>query len=153
MTDHIQEIDKIIQKAALDGVLTSGAVKQFNELILERDALAKTTEAQKKELEKGATVLQLVQQERDAARSDRDALTQFMDDVKEREKKITELEFEAKYSELRRKDGVHLFETVFKNSVLRREVMTPLAAGEPNQYNSCPSGGFAQKDQVTETEE
>ena len=151
MTDHIQEIDKIIQKAALDGVLTKGAVTQFSELIHERDALKKTTEEQGKELVKLNDVLRAVQGERDAARSDRDLMMTQMDDVKKREEEMLKLEITAEFQEKRVTDHKEMFTTVFRNSVLRKEIMTPTHPSAPDQYGTRQEG-YPSKD-TTEEEE
>lgn len=151
MTDHIKEIDKIIQKAALDGVLTSGAVKQFNELIIERDALLKTTDAQKIELEKKtADNAELTKKlnthiEMEQTLCTREAAVEE-DENEHRDRKVR-----LECADLRIKDHKEMFTTVFRNSVLRKEIMTP------NESHTESSGAshqsYSTKDTVEETEE
>lgn len=120
-----QELERQIQKAALDGALTEDAVNQFHSIVTERDAL----KGKVNELDRA---LVNTRAERD------DWNTQFMaasqelglykkreGELVEREKKITELELTAKYQEQRAKDHVHMVGLIFRNSVLKKGVMTP----------------------------
>jgi len=151
MTDHIKEIDKIIQKAALDGVLTSGAVKQFNELILERDALAKTVDAQKITLKSKEDECNHLQESLAKYREMEQTLCTREAAVEEDENEHRDRKVRLECADLRIKDHKEMFTTVFRNSVLRKEVMTPTHPSAPDQYGTRQEG-YPSKD-TTEEEE
>lgn len=152
MTDLTDSLEVLIQKAALDGALTADAVAQFHALVTERDAIKEELG----ELKKAHATLIV----------NRDALNQKMQeavtcaeewagreqDLMDRESKCTALEIRKECAEIRVTDHQEMFKIVFRNSVIRKGVMTPIDSSEPNQYNSCPPGGMAQKDEVEEEE-
>ncbi len=151
MTDLTDQLDKIIQKAALDGALTKEAVDQFHSLVKQCDAQAEELRSQEK-------VNTKLIDERDKLKVDL-GMAQTLNKVAaeaeiamiEREKFITKLELTATHEKQRVADHINMFTTVFRNSVLRREVMTPLA---PTKMDQGISGqpGYAQRDTV-ESEE
>ena len=120
-----QELEKQIQKAALDGALTEDAVAKFHSIVTERDALKdKTNELDRKIFEKNKEYEEL----NSHCLNQGNELAGYVGrehELKEREKKITELELTAKYQEQRAKDHVHMVELIFRNSVLKKGVMTP----------------------------
>ena len=128
MTDHIQEIDKIIQKAALDGVLTSGAVKQFNELILERDALAKTVDAQKITLKSKEDECNHLQESLATYREMEQTLCTREASVEEEEKEHRDRKVRLECADLRVADHKEMVALVFRNTVLKKQVVTPGSA-------------------------
>ena len=152
MADHLDEINKIIQKAALDGVLTTGAVTQFHQVLEENKVLKeqaidldrKFRDASEKNTKLTSQLSQADHQLKVASERESNLL--------EREKKITELELTAKYQGQRVDDHKSMVSLIFRNSVLRKEVMTPVEGMAPGNGMSGTSG-YANKDQVTETEE
>lgn len=124
MTDHIQEIDKIIQKAALDGVLTTGAVKQFSEMILERDALLKTTDAQKLDLAKKEGAIKELTDRLNIHIEQGQSLCTREAAVEEEENEHRDRLVMLKCANLRVDDHKEMFRVVFRNTVVREEVMT-----------------------------
>jgi len=151
VTDHINEIDKIIQKAALDGVLTKGAVTQFNELIHERDALAKTVDEQKLALDKEKAANQELTAKLNTHIEMEQSLVTREASVEESELEHRDRKVKLECAELRVKDHKEMFTTVFRNSVLRKEVMTPTHPSAPDQYGTRQEG-YPSKD-TTEEEE
>jgi len=128
MTDHINEIDKIIQKAALDGVLTKGAVTQFNELIHERDALAKTVDEQKIALEKEiAGTKELLAKLSTYSDMEQQLITREAS-VEEEELTHRDRRIQLECAELRVKDHKEMVSLVFRNTVLKKQVVTPGSA-------------------------
>ncbi len=151
MSELTTELDRLIQKAALDGALTQKAVDMFHSVLKEnedlRDKCVKLEQTQKrmegenKELTTQRNNMQqqiLLNAEREGA-------------LEERETKITVLEMQAKYELVRVEDHKEMFTTVFRNSVLRKEVMTPLPGLKADQYGTSHSP-YAQKDSVEEEE-
>ena len=152
MSDVAQQLEKIILKAGIDGALTEDAVAQFNALVKERDAL-KTSLAHEEKVRKEEADKAMRYHEQLAAANE--MLSNWAtreEELKDRESKVTELEIRKECSDLRVADHQEMFRIVFRNAIVRKEVMTPIDAAEPNQYNSCPSGGYAQKDEVEEEE-
>ena len=150
MTDHIKEIDNIIQKAALDGVLTSGAVKQFNELILERDALLKTTEEQKKEIEKRTAAEAELTKRLNIHIEQGQTLMTREAAVEETENEHRDRLVMLKCANLRVDDHKEMFSVVFRNSVLRKEVMT--RNDSHTESSGASHSSFENKDTLEEEE-
>ena len=153
MPDLAKDLEKIILKAGIDGALTEEAVNQFHSLVKERDAL-KTSLAHEEKVRKEEADKAMRYHEQLAAANE--MLSNWAtreEELKDRESKVTELEIRKECAETRVADHQEMFRIVFRNAIVRKEVMTPLEAGEPNQYNSCPSGGYAQKDTVEEEEQ
>ena len=151
MSELTEQLDKIIQQAALDGTLTQKAVDQFHSIITQNAAL-----------ETKVASLEVVVEERRKKISGLEidvALSKTLVEVAakaevemiEREKKMTELELRAEYQLVRVNDHKEMFKTVFRNSVLRKEVMTPTHPSAPDQYGTRQEG-YPNKDTV-ESEE
>ena len=151
MTDLTDQLDKIIQKAALDGALTSDAVAQFHSLVKQCESQAeelrslnKLNAELKDKREKLTGQLEIAKKLNQLAAEAEVAMI-------EREKQITTLELTAVHMKQRVTDHINMFTTVFRNSVLRREVMTPIEATRMDQGMSGQSG-YASKDTVEEEE-
>ncbi len=151
MTELTDQLDKIIRKAALDGALTEDAVAQFHSLVKQCDAQAEELRSLNKlnstlidQKDKLTTELHLSQTLNKVAAEAEIAMM-------EREKNITTLELTAGFEAQRVKDHINMFTTVFRNSVLRKEVMTPIEATRMDQGMSGQSG-YASKDTVDEEE-
>ena len=71
-------------------------------------------------------------------------------DLMDRENKCMELEVRKECADLRVVDHKEMFKTVFRNSVLRKEVMTPIDATQVDQYGTQLPGGYPQRDTVEE---
>lgn len=152
MTMLTEELEVIIQKAALDGALTQDAVAQFHALVTERDAIKVELE----ELKKAHATLIV---NRDALNAKMQAAVTCAEewagreqDLMDREGKCTELEIRKECADLRVTDHQEMFRLVFRNSVIRRGVMTPVSAGPIDQYGTKQSDVFPTKDEVEEEE-
>ncbi len=124
MSELTDTLDKVIQKAALDGALTHEAVAQFHTLVKERDALKDANE----EWERNDKVMT---KERDELRKRVTALDECCQDwagkeqdLMDRENKCTELEVRKECAEDRVKDHQEMFRVVFRNAIVRKEVMS-----------------------------
>lgn len=151
MTELTEQLEVIIQKAALDGALTQDAVAQFHALVKERDAI-------RTELDDLQKVHENTRINRDALNEKLQAATQCAEewagreqDLMDREGKCTELEIRKECADLRVSDHQEMFKVVFRNSVLRQGVMTPLPGLKQDQYGTAHAP-YAQKDDV-ESEE
>ena len=151
MSELTEQLDKIIQQAALDGALTQKAVDQFHSIITQNTALETQVadlEGLAEERRKKISGLEI-----DVALSKTMVEVAAKAEVEmiEREKKMTELELRAEYQLVRVNDHKEMFKTVFRNSVLRKEVMTPVHPSAPDQYGTRQEG-FPAKDTVEEEE-
>lgn len=151
MTELTDKLETVIQQAALDGALTKDAVSQFHSLVVERNALKDANEEWeendkklKKEVEKLVTDL-------DIARTLNKVAAEAEVAMIEREQKITTLELTAEHMEERVKDHKEMFSLVFRNSVIRKEVMTP--AGSHTDATGASSQTFSEKNLVDEKTE
>ena len=153
MSDVAKELEKIILKAGIDGALTEDAVAQFHALVTERNALRTELENEKRVRKEEAEKATRFHNDLAGANQKLSEWAEREQELRDREAKATELEIRKECAESRVADHQEMFRIVFRNAIVRKEVMTPIDAAEPNQYNSCPSGGYAQKDTVEEEEQ
>jgi hypothetical protein len=151
MTELTDKLETVIQQAALDGALTKDAVAQFHSLVKERDALKdanveweEADEKNKKEVRKLVSELEISK-----------ALNKVAMEAEmlmiEREQKMTTLELTAAHQSKRVEDHVKMVELIFRNSIIRREVMTP--ASQHTEATGASHSTFSNKDVVDEKTE
>jgi len=150
MSELTEQLDKIIQQAALDGALTQKAVDQFHSIIIQNAALETQVadlESLGEERRKKISGLEI-----DIALSKSlvEVAAKAEVEMIEREKNITTLELTAAHQEQRVNDHKKMVELIFRNSVLRKEVMTPTNS-TIDQYGSRQTD-FPNKDTVEEEE-
>jgi len=151
MTELTEQLEVIIQKAALDGALTQDAVAQFHALVTERDAIKEELDDLKKVHENTRINRDALNEKLQAANTCAETWAGREQDLMDREGKCTELEIRKECADLRVTDHQEMFKTVFRNSVIRQGVMTPLPGLKADQYGTSHAP-YAQKDDV-ETEE
>lgn len=152
MTDQLTEqLKKIIQQASLDGALTQKAVDQFHTLVKQRDELDDKVKSLENTLEERGKQIDKLDADNTELRALQGVMAQRENEVSEREKEMTKLELTSEFNEQRVKDHKEMFTTVFRNSVLRKEVMTPVEATRMDQGMRGDSG-YAQRDTVEEEE-
>ncbi len=151
MTELTDNLELLIQKAAIDGALTAEAVAQFHALVTERDAL-KTDNCRLDDLntELGEKVTHF-SAKFSAAEKCAQEWAGREQDLMDRENKCMELEVRKECAETRVKDHQSMIGLIFRNAVIKKGVMTPLAGLKADQYGSSHAP-FAQRDEV-ETEE
>lgn len=150
MSDINTKINAIIQAAAIDGTLTQSAISQFNTLVEDYEELHDKYKVQLKGNE-------AVKKDRDEIRKERDsAVAECNDYIKrdadlcEREAKMTEMEVREECTKLRIADHQEMFRVVFRNAVIKRDVVTPGSASF-DQYNS-KTDNFPDKTPIEEEE-
>jgi predicted nuclease with TOPRIM domain len=151
MSDLTDNLEKLIQKAALDGALTEGAVDQFHSLVKERDALKDdndTLNVRNKDLDERVTKLDA---RASAAEKCAEEWAGREQDLMDREGKCTELEIRKECAETRVEDHKSMVGLIFRNAVMKKGVMTPLPGLKADQYGTSHAP-FAQKDDVEEEE-
>lgn len=153
MTDqYLQEIEKCIQKAALDGVLTTTAIEQYHAILEANEKLVGENKHQNelivKKNEELSTLKERVNKyvEKEGAFNDREH------EVKEREVHMTKLELTATHHYQRVEDHKAMFSQVFRNMEVRRNVFTAVDPGKPDQYGSRISGHTEENNQTEKTE-
>ena len=151
MSELTEQLDKIIQQAALDGTLTQKAVDQFHSIIVQNTALETEVASLETVLDERAKKIDRLEIDLGMAKTLNKVAAEAEIEMIEREKNITTLELTAEHEKQRVKDHINMFTTVFRNSVLRKEVMTPLEANRLDQGMQGQTG-YAQKDTV-ESEE
>ena len=150
MTELTDQLDKIIQKAALDGALTQDAVSQFHALVKERDALKEANEEWevsdkklKKDLARDQAQVKILSAECETwAGREQDLL--------DREGKCTELEIRKECADSRVTDHQEMFRIVFRNAIIRKEVMT--TNENHTDMNGAQHSSFSTKEPVEEEE-
>ena len=149
MSQLTEDLDKLIQKAALDGALTQNAVDQFHALVQQCDAQA----IELRELQKVNT--EIIEKRDELSRKfkimldDATELSTRAAAIEDDENNHRDRKVKLECAELRVKDHKEMFTTVFRNSVLRKEVMTPVEGLKADQYGTSHSP-YAQKDSVEE---
>ena len=150
MTDLQEQLEKCIQKAALDGALTKDAVTQFHGILDANEKLVKENDHQNKLIvEKNAAISEMNEKlnqllERTANMAERERA------VTDREKEITKLEMKAACEEQRVRDHKEMFTTVFRNLEVRRNVFTAVDPGQPDQYGTRQPGYTEENNQKEE---
>lgn len=150
MSQLTEDLDRLIQKAALDGALTQKAVDMFHTVLGEN-----------KEITDKCVKLEQTQNRMEKEKKELDALLAQTSlklgdyqtrerELVERETKITVLEMQAKYELARVEDHKEMFKVVFRNSVLRKEVMTP--ASSHTEPTGASHSTYSAKDTVEEEE-
>lgn len=124
MTTTLQQIERVIQKAGIDGALTEDAIKFFNGVI-------ETSKARKEELDKVKKELECLDERHstlstllDEVRKELKTYTDREDDLEDREKEMLKLELTAQYEAERVSDHKEMFNVVFKNLGIRRAIFT-----------------------------
>ena len=151
MSELTEQLDKIIQQAALDGALTQKAVDQFHSILNENKDLVHDIEKQNKDLGEAQKRISKLEIDLGMAQTLNKVAAEAEIEMIEREKKMTSLELTAEHEQRRVKDHINMFTIVFRNSVLRKEVMTPTHPSAPDQYGTRQEG-YPNKDTVEEEE-
>jgi hypothetical protein len=150
MSQLTEDLDRLIQKAALDGALTQKAVDMFHSVLKEneelRDKCVKLEQTQMR-MEEAKKALDSSFAQTSLELGEYHLREQ---ELKDREKKITVLEMQAKYELARVEDHKEMFKVVFRNSVLRKEVMTP--ASSHTEATGASHSTFSDKNTVEEEE-
>ncbi len=148
----LNDILGVIQKAAIDGVLTKIAVDQFNSIIGENESLKSDVKGLTESYEGLEKRHHKSAEERDKAITKLKKYIAREDELVEREENMLKLELTAEYEAERVKDHKEMFSQVFRNIEMRRNVFTALpGATAVDQYGNVPpnASSFAQEDTET----
>ena len=147
-----EELEKIIQKAAIDGTLTESAAEQVQQALEENKSLKVQVSELESLVESKTSDLY---EEQDVSRERLEALRKWEEresDLVKREKQATELELEAKWQAQRVADHQIMVDRVFRNVETRRNVFTATPPPTIDQYNNPQYGGWNEHEQK-ETQE
>ncbi len=134
MSAHLDDISKIIQKAALDGALTEGAVKQFNEMIEANESQRKQLSSLRDDLAKATKSVDTLRKERDAAVAIRGTFKERIESLDVREKEMTKLEMTAANASARLQDHKEMMALIFKPGEVRREAWKSIPGFDEHGY-------------------
>jgi len=152
MSELTDQLNIVIQKAALDGTLTKSALDQFQALVEQCDSQA----TELRELQKVNT--EIIDARDELSRKvkimldDANELSTRAAAIEEDENEHRDRKVRLECAELRVTDHKEMFITVFRNSVLRKEVMTPVGAGSVDQYGTKQPDSLPVRDTVEEEE-
>lgn len=148
-----RELTKLISKAAIDGTLSESAVTQFTQVLEANKTL--TEDLQEAEMRRIENEEALKQSDK-LFQETHERLSKYLNREKglaERESAAEVLQMTVKYERKRVEDHKEMVGLIFRNTVLKKQVMTPTEAGRGlDQYNNPLPGGYAQRDDVEETE-
>ena len=151
MSELTEQLDKIIQQAALDGALTQKAVDQFHSIITHNAALETKVTALEETVEDRGKKISTLELDLGMAKTLNKVAAEAEIVMIEREQKMTTLELTANFQEQRVNDHKKMVELIFRNSVIRKGVMTPTHPSAPDQYGTRQEG-YPQQDTVEEEE-
>lgn len=152
MSELTDGLDKLIQKAALDGALTQDAVAQFHALVTQCDSQAEELRSLQKVNTEIIDARDELSRKVKIMLDDANELSTRAAAVEEAEDEHRDRKVRLECAELRVKDHKEMFTTVFRNSVLRKEVMTPVTPGPVDQYGTKQPDAPPAKDEVKEEE-
>lgn len=149
----IEQLDNMIQKAALDGALTQDAVRHFHELVEANGTLTEELRDTEKERIRLVTECEKLREDLKVTRGLVKMAMEAEVAMIERELKMTTLELTAKHEAKRVEDHKEMVKLIFRNTTVRKEVITPIrGSAGVDQYNSPLPSGYAQRDAVEEVE-
>lgn len=144
MDKYIQEIQNTIEKAAIDGALTKDAVKQFNGLIEDSEALMEKAVKLEQTLMKRDKDVQELTSKLTMSQGLNKIAAQMEAAIIDRERKMTELELTAKHEAKRVEDHQNMFGLVFRNAVIRSSVLGQELVAIPGTPDTVDQYGVRQ---------
>ena len=151
MSDLTDNLERIIQKAGIDGALTEEAVAQFHSLVEQQKASKIALDDYHKLTDEHDATIKDLTTRLLAAETCAQEWAGKEQDLMDREGKCTELEIRKECADKRVEDHQSMIGLIFRNAVIKKGVMTPLAGLKADQYGSSHAP-FAQKDDVEEEE-
>lgn len=135
MSELTDQLDKMIQKAALDGALTEDAVAQFHSLVTQCDAQAEELRSLAKIHGEVMAARDKYKQRLDIMLKDANEISTRAAAVEEQENEHRDRKVQLECANLRVTDHQEMFRVVFRNAVIKRDVVTAGSASF-DQYNN-----------------
>ena len=148
MTDIAKELERMIQKAAIDGTFSQDAVAQFHTIVTERDALKDANRTLKDEVDTQRKLITNLQEQVKVLEGENTGWAGREQDLLTRESQQDVLEKSLEYEQLRVKDHQHMVQLIFRNPVTKSQVVTPGHAGHVDQYGNVQNQGWPEKHDV-----
>ena len=154
MAESPQEaIDKILQRAVLDGVLRDGEITRYSDLIKSEAGQRQALETLKREAVELKDKRQALQKENQTLTDYLKEWTRREDELLTREKEMTKLECRLEAEQTRVSDHKSMFQLVFRNTEVRRNVFTAVPGIPGSGDYSQPISPYVSEDTQTETPE
>lgn len=150
MSELTIELDRLIQKAALDGALTKDAITKFGNVLMENERMKAQGTIDNEKIAADAKEIRRLGVALDIANGLVKIAGEMEAALITREKDATRNELLAEYSAIRVKDHQEMFRIVFRNAVIKRDIVTPGSASF-DQYNN-KTDNFPDKTPVEEEE-
>jgi hypothetical protein len=152
MTDqYLQDIERVVQQAGIDGTLTKTAIDQYHAIIEANAKLVKENDAQAKLIFDKNEKLSKLEVDLGIANGLVGVAAASEVAMIERESKMTTLELTAKHEAVRVADHKDMFDKVFRNIETRRNVFTPQpASAGVDQYGTALPTGYVEEHEQTE---
>lgn len=135
MSTTLELINKVIQKAGIDGALTDDAISYFNKVILNVKELKVEVAAHLKEIDELKELNKTYAVKNSEIEKELRAFNNREDELEEREKTMLKLELVADYEAERVRDHKEMFGVVFKNLGIRRTIYTSAQEPDGNGYS------------------
>lgn len=153
MTDAITDrLNAIIQDASLEGTLSKRAIDQFQTLLEENTELKEKNESQRKQLSSLRDDLGVLNNRSEVMRNELESYQARESELVDRERQQEVLEMSVKYEQKRVDDHKNMVALVFRNTVLKSNVVLPGRDGFVDQYGTTQYGESSAT-QPVETEE
>ena len=138
----LDNIERALQQAAIDGALSKEAVAVFHATVKENESLKADRDNLTSRMNKTEAELLEVVSQRDRWKEVTEKWEQREKELLERETEITKLELRAHYHQKRVEDHQKMVALIFRNPVTRSQVMTPghpgwVDAGGMTQYGEA----------------
>lgn len=148
----IDHLDKVVQKLAIDGVLDDEAVTRYKALITENKELVEKVRVTSKNNEDLTQAVNEQRRKIDSLSEELKTWKRREDELETREEKMLENELIAEFERERVKDHKEMFQLVFRNIEMRRNVFTvvPGFAGTIDEYNNERGGAFPKVEEHVE---
>lgn len=148
----LEDIDRIIKQAALDGALTEDAIGYYNGLIKVAEEKKAENEVLQRELKECDEQRRAEANKHHEAVQKLNAANQRLADIDEREKKCMEIEVRHECAERRVSDHIEMVRLIFRNPVTHSQFVTPGHPGNVDQYGNVQNQSWPEKHDI-ETEE
>lgn len=153
MSELTTELDRLIQKAALDGALTEDAVAQFHDILAENEGFKTQLETDVDKIKADALMIDSLKTDLRIAQGLNKVAAEMEASLINREQKMTVLEMQAKYELTRVEDHKEMVKLIFRNLEVRRNVFPVSPAQHINDQGITAAGGFVEEREQTEKTE
>lgn len=146
-----EQLKTAIDLVLREKTLSKEAVDAVQQILTENEHLKKTDETRKQELIDSRTMITTLTTENTKLKANEESVKARDLAVTEREKKMDLLDLTVKYEQLRANDAKGFIETVFRNTVVRKNVNA--SVGNPNSKNNEYNSSLSESKQEEVREE